>query len=143
MTPYLRGNWNFPNNIPQGSKLKSSYTTSAAIAFVLATSGSVALAGNYAEGDPRPVPSVSTVKRAEVATEARQWLKTAQVPGYPEGNPRPSATDSNNSRAAVKAGTVEWVRSGVSASQFGEANAGLDQDKSTRTGLGSSERKTH
>ena len=102
--------------------MKHSFKTSLALAALLATFAGPTLAGNYAEGDPRPAPLVASLDRAQVASEARRWAEAAPQ-GYPEGNPRSVAVVSGNSRAAVTADTLIWMKSGLAAAQIGEAGA--------------------
>lgn len=89
----------------------------------LAAAAVPALAGNYAEGDPRPVAFSSTVSGAAVAADTRSWVASAPTVGYPEGNPRAVVRVQENSRAMVQADTMNWVKSGLAAVQFGEAGA--------------------
>lgn len=95
----------------------------AAVAALLAIAASPSLAGNYAEGDPRPVPLVSSATRADVAADTQQWLKTAPTQGYGDGIAQQAVAVSANSRAAVAADTQLWIQSGMAALQNGEAGA--------------------
>jgi len=103
--------------------MKTSVKTSLTLAALLGAIAGPALAGNYAEGDPRPVPLTSSTSRAAVAAEAQRWLQTAPHQGYPEGNPRAVASVSSNSREMVQADTLAWVRSGMAIATSGEAGA--------------------
>jgi hypothetical protein len=107
--------------------MKHTLKTSLAIAALLTAYGAPALAGNYAEGDPRPTPLVSSLSRAEVAADAQRWAQAAPTQGYPEGNPREVAMVSAGSRAAVMADTLIWMRSGLAAAQNGEAGSDLSR----------------
>lgn len=84
-----------------------------------------ALAGNYAEGDPRPAPPTLSTSRDAVAADTRGWLQNAPDRGYPEGHPRAAESVSANSRAMVQADTLIWIRSGLAAAQNGEAGADM------------------
>ena len=95
----------------------------AAVSSLLGLAAAPSLAGNYAEGDPRPVPFSSSTTRAAVSADARQWLASAPTQGYAEGSPQPEPRVSANSRAAVAADTRLWIRSGLAAQQNGEAGA--------------------
>ena len=88
---------------------------------VLTAAAAPALAGNYAEGDPRPVASSSTVSAAALAAETRKWMASAPTVGYPEGNPAAAVQVRENSRAMVQADTMNWVKSGLASVQFGES----------------------
>lgn len=79
-----------------------------------------AFAGNYAEGDPRPVSRSSVVPQAAVAAETRAWMATAPTVGYPEGNPRAAMAVGEVTRAAVYADTLSWMRSGLAVYANGE-----------------------
>jgi len=92
------------------------------LSVVLAAAAAPALAGNYAEGDPRPVATTSTTSSSAVAAETRAWARTAPTLGYPQGDSKP-LTVQVTSRAAVEADTMRWVRSGLSSVQYGEAGA--------------------
>lgn len=102
--------------------MKHFLKTSFALVTLAASFAGPALAGNYAEGDPRPAPFASAMDRAQVASEAQRWAQTAPQ-GYPEGNPRAAAVVSSNNRAAVVADTLIWMKSGLAAAQNGEAGA--------------------
>jgi hypothetical protein len=95
----------------------------AALAALLGTIAAPSFAGNYAEGDPRPAPLVSSTTRAAVTADAVQWLKTAPTQGYTSGYEQQAVVVSANSRAAVAADTQLWIRSGLAARQSGEAGA--------------------
>ena len=107
--------------------MKSSSTTrilgTATIAALLAIASAPSFAGNYAEGDPRPVPLTSSTTRAAVASDAQQWLKGAPTQGYTDGISQQAAVVSANTRAAVAADTRLWIQSGLAAQQSGEAGA--------------------
>lgn len=90
---------------------------------VLAAAALPAFAGNYAEGDPRPVAFSSAVSSSAVAADTRSWMASAPTVGYPEGNPLPVAQVRENSRAMVQADTMNWVKSGLANVQFGESGA--------------------
>lgn len=92
------------------------------LSVVLAAAAAPALAGNYAEGDPRPVAITSTTSSSTVAAETRAWSRTAPTLGYPQGDSKP-LTVQVSSRAAVEADTMRWVRSGLSSVQYSEAGA--------------------
>lgn len=92
------------------------------LSVVLAAAAAPALAGNYAEGDPRPVAIMSTVSSSAVAAETRAWARTAPTLGYPQGDSKP-LTVQVTSRAAVEADTMRWVRAGLSTVQYSEAGA--------------------
>ena len=93
------------------------------LSIVLAAATVPALAGNYAEGDPRPVAMTSMASGAAVAADARAWMVTAPTGGYPEGNPRAVAQVNENPRALVQADTMNWIKSGMASVQYGEAGA--------------------
>lgn len=93
------------------------------VTLVFAAAAAPALAGNYAEGDPRPAALTSQRSSAAVADEAKAFTKTAPA-GYPEGDPRQVAQVSQKSRAEVRADTLNWMRSGLAGMQDGEV--GLD-----------------
>ena len=93
----------------------------ATVAALLAIASAPSLAGNYAEGDPRPVPLVSSTTRAEVTADAQQWLKSAPTQGYTAGYASQAAVVSANSRAAVAADTRLWIQSGLAVLLCGEA----------------------
>ncbi|MDQ0017519.1 hypothetical protein J2W23_005932 [Variovorax boronicumulans] len=110
--------------------MKSSSTTrtshvlgTAAVAALLAIASAPSLAGNYAEGDPRPVPLASSTTRAAVTTDAQQWLKSAPTQGYTASYAPPTAVGPANSRAAVAADARLWVQSGMAALQNSDAGA--------------------
>ncbi len=90
---------------------------------VLAAAVAPAFAGNYAEGDPRPVALSSSVSGSAVAADTRVWMASAPTIGYPDGNPRAVVQVQENTRAAVQADTMNWIKSGLAAVQFGEAGA--------------------
>ncbi len=92
------------------------------LSVVLTAAAAPALAGNYAEGDPRPVATTSTTSSSAVAAETRAWSRTAPTLGYPQGDSKPLAVQVT-SRAAVEADTMRWVRSGLSSVQYSEAGA--------------------
>lgn len=102
----------------QISKLRLPLATLALAAAVVP-----AFAGNYAEGDPRPLAFSSTVSGAAVAADTRSWMASAPTVGYPEGSPRAVVAVKENSRAMVQADTMNWIKSGLSSVQFGEAGA--------------------
>lgn len=95
----------------------------AAVAALLAIASAPSLAGNYAEGDPRPVPFASAATRAAVTADAQQWRKDAPTQGYTDGISQQAAVVSENTRAAVAADTRLWIQSGLAAQQGGEAGA--------------------
>ena len=103
--------------------MKTSLKTSLTLAALLGVLAGPALAGNYAEGDPRPVPLTSSTSRADVASETQRWLQSAPDQGYPEGNPRAVVSVSSNTREMVQADTLAWIRSGLAAATNGEAGA--------------------
>ena len=106
--------------------MKYARITTLALASFLAAAAGPALAGNYAEGDPRPVALSSTATRAAVAADAQRWVRTAPTQGYAEGESRVASAPAGNgalSRAAVAADTALWMRSGLAAVQYGEAGA--------------------
>lgn len=107
--------------------MKLSRHTALFVAAALGALAGPALAGNYGEGDPRPVPLVSANDRATVAADAQQWLKTAPTVGYPQGEPRAVVQVSANSRAMVQAEAELWVRSGLASVTSGEASADLSR----------------
>ena len=107
--------------------MKTSLKTSLTLAALLSAIAGPALAGNYAEGDPRPAPLTSSTIRAAVAADTRNWLQNSPDQGYPEGNPRAVASVSANSRAMVQADTLTWIRSGLAAATNGEAGADLSR----------------
>lgn len=99
----------------------------AAIAAVLGLVSAPGFAGNYAEGDPRPVATTSSTTRAVVAADTQQWLKAAPTQGYTDGISQQAAVVSTNTRAAVAADTRLWMQSGLAARQNGEAGADVMQ----------------
>lgn len=103
--------------------MKTSLKTSLTLAALLGAIASPALAGNYAEGDPRPVPLTSSTSRAAVASDTQRWLQGSLDQGYPEGNPRAVVSVSSDTRATVRADTLAWMRSGLAAATNGEAGA--------------------
>ena len=103
--------------------MKTSFKTSLTLAALLGAIAGPALAGNYAEGDPRPVPLTSNTSRAAVAAETQRWLQSAPDQGYPEGNPRAVVRVTSNSREMVQADALAWVRSGMATATSGEAGA--------------------
>jgi hypothetical protein len=107
--------------------MKTSLKTSLALAALLGAIAGPALAGNYAEGDPRPVALTSSTSRAAVASDTQRWLQSAADQGYPEGNPRTVASVGVNSRAIVQADTLTWIRSGLAAATNGEAGADVSR----------------
>lgn len=109
--------------IAKGSNMKTSLKTSLVLAALLGAVAGPVLAGNYAEGDPRPAPLASSTSRAAVASDTQRWLQSAADQGYPEGNPRAVVSVSANSRAVVQADTLAWMRSGLAAAMSGEAGA--------------------
>ena len=96
-------------------------TPFALIALAMAAVSSPALAGNYAEGDPRPQARTAQISATDVAAQTRQWMASAPTLGYPEGNPRASAQVDQKTRAQVQAEAVAWVASGMSQIAHGEA----------------------
>lgn len=97
--------------------------TTATVAALLGVFAAPSFAGNYAEGDPRPVATTSSTTRAAVTSDAQQWLKTAPTQGYTDGISQQAAVVSTNTRAAVAADTRLWMQSGLAAKQNGEAGA--------------------
>ena len=93
------------------------------LSVVLSAAALPALAGNYAEGDPRPVAFTSTASSAAIAAETRAWMATAPTGGYPQGEPRAIAQVSQNSRAMVQADTKNWIASGLSTVRYSQAGA--------------------
>ncbi|PZQ76988.1 MAG: hypothetical protein DI563_05260 [Variovorax paradoxus] len=87
-----------------------------------ALSAAPALAGNYQEGDPRPVARSSTISSSEVASQTSAWLATAPTVGYPEGNPRSAPNAGQKTRAMVQADTMNWIRSGLAAYSYGDSS---------------------
>lgn len=101
--------------------MRSSRTTLALIASVLAAASVQAFAGNYAEGDPRPQARSAQLSAADVTAQTRQWMENTPTLGYPEGNPRASVQVGHKTRAQVQAEAVAWVASGMSQIAYGEA----------------------
>lgn len=101
--------------------MRPSRTTLALIASVLAAASVPALAGNYAEGDPRPQARSVQISATDVTAQTRQWMASAPTLGYPEGNPRASIQVGQKTRAQVQAEAVAWVASGMSQIAYGEA----------------------
>ncbi len=101
--------------------MKTSLKTSLTLAALLSVIAGPALAGNYAEGDPRPAPLTSSTSRAAVAADTQRWLQSSVDKGHPEGNPRAVMSVSANTRAMVQADTLAWMRSGLAAATNGEA----------------------
>jgi hypothetical protein len=101
--------------------------TTATVAALLGVFAAPSFAGNYAEGDPRPVPMTSSTTRAAVTSDAQQWLKSAPTQGYTDGISQQAAVVSTNTRAAVAADTRLWMQSGLAAKQNGEAGADVSQ----------------
>ena len=97
-------------------KLFSSF----ALATALLAAALPAVAGNYAEGDPRPDLRPSQGTTADVRAETRQWLATAPTVGYPEGEAKAAALPRQKTRAQVQAEAVDWVRSGMVGVTNGE-----------------------
>lgn len=93
------------------------------LSVVLCAAAIPALAGNYAEGDPRPVAFTSTASPAAVAAETRAWMATAPTGGYPQGDHRGAALVNQNSRASVQVDTRAWIASGLSTVQYSQAGA--------------------
>lgn len=90
---------------------------------LLAAAAVPAFAGNYAEGDPRPVAQTSNVSSPAVAAETRAWMAAAPTLGYPEGNPQAVVQVQQKTRAAVQADTMNWIRSGLGALSYSDAYA--------------------
>jgi hypothetical protein len=101
--------------------MRPSRTILAFIASVLAAASVPVLAGNYAEGDPRPQARTAQISATDVAAQTRQWMASAPTLGYPEGNPRASVQVGQKTRAQVQAEAVAWVASGMSQIAYGEA----------------------
>lgn len=95
--------------------------STATVAALLGLMAAPSFAGNYAEGDPRPVAMNSSTTRAAVASDAQQWLKTAPTQGYTDGISQQAAVVSANTRAAVAADTRLWMQSGLAAKQNTES----------------------
>lgn len=93
------------------------------VSLALAAAAAPVFAGNYAEGDPRPVALTSNISRTAVEVATRAWMPTAPSAGYMQGDPRPVAQVSQLSRAVVQAETMNWVSSGLAAVQYGERGA--------------------
>lgn len=93
------------------------------LSILLAAAAAPAMAGNYAEGDPRPVALTSSTTRDAVAISTRAWMVTAPSAGYAEGDPRPVGQVGQSSRAVVQADTMNWIKSGLASVQYGEAGA--------------------
>ena len=93
------------------------------VSIVLVATMAPALAGNYAEGDPRPAALTSSTSRAAVEASTRTWMLMAPPTGYSEGEPRPVALTGQLSRDVVKAETMAWINSGLAALQYGEYSA--------------------
>lgn len=96
-------------------------------AAIAALTAQTATAGSYAEGDPRPLPSVSVTSSDAIASQTRTWLASATTVGYPEGNPRSTVLVVEKSRATVRADAVNWVRSGMAAMSYGELGGDQSQ----------------
>lgn len=79
-----------------------------------------AIAGNYAEGDPRPAARAAVASPSAVFVETKSWLSGAPTVGYPEGNPRDVLSAGQVSRGAVVADTMTWMRSGLASYANGE-----------------------
>lgn len=107
--------------------MKRSLKTSLASAVLLAAMVGPALAGNYAEGDPRPAALTTSASSAAVAADMQRWLQSSPTQGYPEGDPRAVTRVTSNTRAVVQADTLIWMRSGLAAAQNGEAGADLSR----------------
>ncbi|MGK6308633.1 hypothetical protein [Variovorax sp. DT-64] len=97
--------------------------TPLAFSVLMAAMAGPALAGNYAEGDPRPATLTSSASRTDIAADAQGWLQSAPTQGYPEGDPQAMTRVSGNTRAVIQADTLTWMRSGLAAVQNGEAGA--------------------
>ncbi|MGK6308628.1 hypothetical protein [Variovorax sp. DT-64] len=97
--------------------------TPLAFSVLMAAMAGPALAGNYAEGDPRPATLTTSASRADITADAQRWLQSAPNQGYPEGDPRAVTRVAGNTRAVVQADTLAWMRSGLAAAQNGEAGA--------------------
>lgn len=116
--------------------MRLSRTSLALIASVLTAASVPAIAGNYAEGDPRPQARSAQASIADVAAQTRQWMAEAPTVGYPEGNPRDAVQVGQKSRAQVQAEAVAWVASGMSQIAYGEApvdSAGPSYRKAAQT----------
>lgn len=90
---------------------------------LFAVAAAPAFAGNYAEGDPRPVARPSTASSAAVAADAREWMATAPTVGYPDGNPKSSVQVREKTRAEVRADTMNWINSGLAGLSYSDAYA--------------------
>lgn len=101
--------------------------STATVAALLGLMAAPSFAGNYAEGDPRPVAMNSSTTRAAVASDAQQWLKTAPTQGYTDGISQQAAVVSANTRAAVAADTRLWMQSGLAAKQNTESGTDASQ----------------
>jgi hypothetical protein len=93
------------------------------LSIVLSAAAIPALAGNYSQGDPRPVAFTSTASPAAVAAETRAWMAIAPTGGYPQGEHRTLAPVNQQSRAVVQADTKNWIASGLSTVQYSQAGA--------------------
>ncbi len=107
--------------------MKISLKNSLTLAALLGAIAGPALAGNYAEGDPRPVALTSSTDRAAVASDTQRWLQSSADQGYPEGNPRTVVSVGANRSAVVQADTLIWIRSGLAAAINGEAGADVSR----------------
>lgn len=83
-----------------------------------------AVAGNYAEGDPRPAARTSAASSAEVSAATKDWLASAPTVGYPEGNPREVISAGTISRELVITDTLNWMRSGLAS--YANSERGMD-----------------
>ncbi|MBN8747645.1 MAG: hypothetical protein J0I65_09060 [Variovorax sp.] len=104
--------------------MQFSRTALVIIASAMTAAAAPALAGNYAEGDPRPKAAASQTSVSDVSGQTRQWMATAPTVGYPEGNPRAVVQTGQKTRAQVQAEAVAWVASGMS--QVAYSNASKD-----------------
>ena len=93
------------------------------VSLLFAAVAAPAIAGNYAEGDPRPVARTSNVSGAQVAADARAWMATAPTVGYPDGNPQAVVQVREKTRAEVRADTMNWVKSGLAGVSYSDAYA--------------------
>lgn len=107
--------------------MKRSSRTPLVLAVLLTAIAGPALAGNYAEGDPRPAPLTASTSRDAVVADTQRWLQSSPDQGYPEGNPRSIVNVAQNSRALVQADTMIWMQSGLAAAQNGEAGADVSR----------------
>ena len=105
--------------------MKNSLKISLALATLLGAVAAPAVAGNYAEGDPRPAPITSNTSRAAVASETQAWLQTSPDLGYPDAGARAVERVSANSRAMVQADTANWMRSGLAAATNGDGGSDM------------------